>query len=115
MACQMAKGLCRAPIEPATMDMHEGLLVPRIFGAAPPPWNAANMVSFVGNPSRRRHVLHDGVKWHSRTCSLKLSFVWFDDGAHCGHRSLIFRTEGMEHRPRSNLVLNHCLHDVLPT
>jgi hypothetical protein len=47
MASQMAKSLRRAPVEPPTMNVHHGLVGPRLFGSAPPPWNAANMVSFV--------------------------------------------------------------------
>jgi hypothetical protein len=97
------------------MDVHDGLLGPRIFGSAPPPWNAANTVSFVHNPDRCRDVLHDGIKRNAGRCSLKPSFVGFDNSAHSSHYSLIFRAEWMEHGPGGHSVIfKKCDHDVPP-
>jgi hypothetical protein len=97
------------------MNMHHGVVGPRIFGSAPPAWNAADMVSFVHNPGRCRDVLHDGIKRSPSRCSLKPSFVGFDDSAHGNHRSLIFRAEWMEHSPSGrNVILKKCSHDVPP-
>jgi hypothetical protein len=115
MASQMAKSLCRAPVEPSAVNMHDGLTGPRTFGPAPPPRNTANMVSFVDNSGRRRDALHDGVKRNSGRRSLKPSLVGFDDSAHRGHRSLIFFAEWMEHGPSGrDVIFDSCLHDVPP-
>jgi hypothetical protein len=97
------------------MNMHHGVVGPRIFGSAPPPWNAANMVSFVDNPGRRRDALHDGIKRRTGRCSLKPSFVGFGDSAQGSHRSLIFRAEWMEYGPGGRTVIfKKCDHDVPP-
>jgi hypothetical protein len=97
------------------MNMHHGVVGPHIFGPAPPPWNAANMVSFVRNPGRRRDSLHDGIKRNSGRCSLKPSFVGFDDNAHGSHRSLIFRAEWMDYGPRGrSVIFKKYGHDVSP-
>jgi hypothetical protein len=114
VACQMAKCLCRAPIEPPTMDMHHSVVGPLIFGSAPPPWNAANMVSFVRNTGRRRDALHDGIKRNPGRCSLKPSFVGFDDGAHGSHRSLILRAKWMQYGPVGRIVIFKKCHDFPP-
>ena len=105
MARQMAKSVCRAPVEPPAMNMHHGLVGRRIFGPAPPAWNAANLVSFVDNPGRRRDALHDRIKRNTGRRSLKLSFVGFDDTAHGSHRNLIFRAEWMEYGPGGRTVI----------
>jgi hypothetical protein len=113
MASQMAKSLRRAPVEPPTMNVHHGLVGPRLFGSAPPPWNAANMVSFIDDADRLRYSLHDGVERRSGSRSLKLSLVGFDDCAHGDHRNLIFLSEWMEYGPGGrNVIFENCLHDV---
>jgi hypothetical protein len=94
-ACQMAKRLRRAPVEPPAMDVHDGLTEPRCFGSAPPSRNTSNAPSFVDNARWRSDVLHDRVERNSSCNTLKLAFIRFDDGAHGGHRNLVFRTEWM--------------------
>jgi hypothetical protein len=95
------------------MNMHHGLVGPRLFGSAPPSWNAANMVSLVDNAGRLCHSLHDGVERDTGSRSLKPSLVGFDDCAHCGHRDLIFLAEWMEYGPSGRYVIfEQCRHDV---
>jgi hypothetical protein len=96
------------------MNMHHSVVGPLISGSAPPPWNAANMVRFVRNTGRRRDALHNRIKRNPGRCSLKPSFVGFDDGAHGSHRSLILRVEWMQNGPASRIVIFKKCHDVPP-
>ena len=96
------------------MDMYHSVVGPLIFGSAPPPWNAANMVSFVRNTGGCRDALHDGIKRNPGRCSLKPSFVGFDDGAHGSHRSLILRAKWMQYGPVGRIVIFKKCHDFPP-
>jgi hypothetical protein len=97
------------------MDVHDGLTGPRGFGSAPPSRNTSNTPSFIDNARWRSDALHDGIERNSSCNSLKLAFIRFDDGAHGGHRSVVFRAEWMVYQPRSRTVIvPKCLHDVPP-
>jgi hypothetical protein len=77
------------------MDVHDSLIGPRIFGSAPPSRNPSNTPSLIDNARRVSDALHDGIKRSSSCNPLELALVRFDDRAHGGHRSLVFRAEGM--------------------
>jgi hypothetical protein len=77
------------------VDVHDSLTGPRGFGSAPPSRNTSNTPSFIEDARRGSAVLHDRIERNSSCNSLKLAFIRFDDGAHGGHRSLVFRAEWM--------------------